>query len=224
MEKVMKNAILIFVSSLVLYVSMACSAGGSAGGFNSTGGLTSNAGTTGSISGGGSGGVGGLSVLNPVPSADAAISGSRLKARFRISSDGSKEYLPGEWYDSVRQENCSIVNDKNGIQRCLPIGDAMGSPPTAYYSDSSCTLGVAVTNCYQNKKYIATIGYTTICLSNYGNTWQIYEIGEQITVYEIYQKSGTSCIQTQLPAGYYIYSIGAEIDPSEFVSFSEGHE
>ena len=211
MEKVMKNAILIFVSSLVLYVSMACSAGGSAGGFNSTGGLTSNAGTTGSISGGGSGGVGGLSVLNPVPSADAAISGSRLKARFRISSDGSKEYLPGEWYDSVRQENCSIVNDKNGIQRCLPIGDAMGSPTTTYYSDSSCLYAAVISTANCPRKYVVLYG-SVVGSCSASMSYQIYQIGTQITGY-IYQKSGNSCIQTQIPTDYsYFFLFGWDRD------------
>lgn len=55
----------------------------------------------------------------PVPSALAAESGSRLKAKWLVAEDGAR-YFTFNWYDRERGHDCSFLLAADGVQRCLP--------------------------------------------------------------------------------------------------------
>jgi hypothetical protein len=72
--------------------------------------------------------------------AGAASSGSRLKVRYRLGEDGSREPIPGGWWDSQLQVECSFQLSSDGIDRCLPLAMMIISGATApHYSDATCT-------------------------------------------------------------------------------------
>jgi len=126
----------LIAGSLAIYVVMAaCSATESANRTTKAAGGTSaiaaNGGTTSSVVEGGATGITSYSsgsssiintIVNPVKDAYASTSGSRLKAKFRTGSDGSKEYLEGLWWDSERSEDCTVSPYvmTDGTYRCLP--------------------------------------------------------------------------------------------------------
>jgi hypothetical protein len=79
-------------------------------------------------------------IIDPVPKACAdPVSGSRLKAKYRVAEDGSKEHLPGAWYDSMRGEDCVFLHASDGKERCLPVFRGQVS----YYTDPACSVPVA---------------------------------------------------------------------------------
>ncbi len=164
-----------------VYVAMAaCSSGGS--------------GPIGTHAGGG----GGSTLINPVPDASAdPESGSRLKASYRIADDGSKEYVPGSWYDTQRQEACSFATAADGKERCLPDGAAVSA-----FSDSACTVGIAAvkTGCAA-PKYGVTASQDACHEGSVGLT--IHSIGAPAQVTTLYVQSGTSCLAAgPAPSGF----------------------
>jgi hypothetical protein len=71
--------------------------------------------------------------VNPGPPEPLATSGSRLKARHRVSSDGYKEFLG--WYDTELGLDCTVDLDLSGIPRCLPEPLADG----VFFSNADCS-------------------------------------------------------------------------------------
>ncbi len=123
----------VFLSGCSVYVLMAACSGSDMS--------TASHSSSGSVAGGGRGGGGGgaatasssgghggtaedsgiFDVLtDPVPDADAApMSGARLKKKYLLGDDGTREDLPG-WYDSQRLEDCNFMLASDGKSRCLP--------------------------------------------------------------------------------------------------------
>jgi hypothetical protein len=139
-----------------------------AGGHTAGGGMMAAGGNPGS---GGRIGVGGDSgimdaLTDPVPNAEAGVenpqSGTRLKGKYIMGSDGSKEYLTRTldvnqdigsansqgisshpiWYDSMLMQDCSFYVAADGDTRCL-VGraspDLQGGSWGILYSDNQCT-------------------------------------------------------------------------------------
>jgi hypothetical protein len=171
----------VFASGCVVYAAMAaCSGGavkvssnGSATGSGGHGGVAMGSGGKGTGGQHGAGGDSGMfdAFTDPVPSADA-MPGSRLKGKYLLGDDGSKEYLyvpglfawqgaypvaipgaplmPGAqtssvhqlWYDSLRQEDCVFERAGDGKLRCLPVGALDWY--FGYYADPQCTMGIAI--------------------------------------------------------------------------------
>ena len=59
-------------------------------------------------------------ITNPIPdaAAQAATSGTRLKASYYVGADGSKEFIG--LYDSQLGVNCSFYSASDGTSRCMP--------------------------------------------------------------------------------------------------------
>lgn len=68
------------------------------------------------------------------PGADAAVSGSRIKARWVVSDDGARHFL--QWYDSLLGFPCVFARSSDGIVRCVP--NRMGML-AGWYADAACT-------------------------------------------------------------------------------------
>lgn len=76
------------------------------------------------------------------PGADAAVSGSRLKARVNVGEDGSRQPVDTSLdglYDSQLETKCRWATASDGVKRCLPIWSGI-----VYYLDNTCS-GQAVT-------------------------------------------------------------------------------
>lgn len=73
-------------------------------------------------------------------------SGSRLRRFVRAAADGSKEVIPGRWWDSLRNEECAFGGGSPPGQPpsglCLPGGVAGGGPSDPCFQDSACSVGV----------------------------------------------------------------------------------
>jgi hypothetical protein len=242
-----RNVIQIFFGSTIVYVAMAaCSGGGNPPtGSSAQGGSGGHSSNSSSNSGGNVGGDdGGIwdALTDPVPEADAEpMSGSRLKRKFRLGDDGSKEYeqvvvqvsggtttsVRGVWYDSERQDDCVFMTAGDGKQRCLPLG----YQGALQYSDSQCTkaaapVPAAPAGCPMSiPKYVVTIDASAVCpqplleLSNH-----VYTVGSflgQITLY--YKTSNGSCAAGGgPPPNQLIYELTQEVDVTSFVQASVG--
>jgi len=129
-----------FAGCIVYVVMAACGGSKGAPGFASKDGGGSIG--DGSSSGSGPGGDNDSDLVdaltNPVPDANAepTTSGSRLKARYYVGEDGSRQFVG--WYDSQRKEECSFLSAGDGETRCLPAG----AYPIGVYSDANCTTPI----------------------------------------------------------------------------------
>jgi hypothetical protein len=59
--------------------------------------------------------------------------------RYRLGEDGSKEPIPGGWWDSQLQVECSYQRASDGVDRCLPAMRTITKFSTPYYLDAACT-------------------------------------------------------------------------------------
>ncbi len=215
-----KDVVKAMAGGAAVYVAMAaCSAGG--------GGRSAHQGS-GGVAGllaqqdaapdsGGSNGSAGLgSVIDAMadaltdPVADAAaqsVSGSRLKARYWVGEDGSKQFAG--WYDSQREEACSFQDYGDGVPRCRPSSGAFAS----YFLDSGCTVplfNVYDTECSTAPKYGTALS---------GCTTQLYQLAAN-TPSMVYVGKPGACTGTMPPAGYTYYS-GTLVSASVFVAATE---
>ena len=159
--------------------------------------------------------------MNPVPDAAAdPIDGSRLKARYRVADDGSKEYLSGVWFDSQRNEVCTFTTAADGTERCLPDGVV-----ATVFSDAACTMPVlmTVTGC-AGPPYALTVDGAS-CGNPVGVT-HVLSVGAGVTPSNLYvQAGGSNCISIgPPPSGYTYSSVGAEIPATSFVAATLGHD
>jgi hypothetical protein len=189
----------------------------SAGGTDGTMGASGTSTASGVMSGADSGLVDALT--DPVATASAdPTDGSRLKATYMLGSDGSKQYVPGVWYDSMRSEDCAFTLAGDSQQRCLPAG-VMGG----MYSDSACSMPIAAVPAGCTTAAYATNVDTSNC-GGAGAT-HIYALGATTSPTQLYVQSNGQCYAGG-PAvtGYTYYALGAEIAPATFVAATSGHD
>lgn len=214
------------IGGFVVYVAMAaCSAAGPGAISGGGSGATGHGGGDGNATGTGGYDAGDIwdALTDPVPNASAdPVSGSRLKAKYRLADDGSKEYIAGNWYDSQRQEDCGFQPSADGTQRCLPT--ATGLQP--YYIDAACSQQLA--QVYNNPacsaqvpKYASIYGYTQDTCAYFVH---VYSVGPQVTPADVYLLNGANCLKTAPSAIYTYYSLGAEIPPTSFVGSTVMHD
>lgn len=230
----------------VVYVAMAaCSAGavgpsgatGSATGTSSlvgAGGMSGSSGATGmgglpQTGQGGGTGMGGDdggiwdALMDPVPEAAAdPTSGSRLKAKYRVADDGSKAYLPYEWFDSERNETCFFGVAADGKERCLPGGHHATS---GFFTDPACSMPIAYTfaGCQPDYVVVGEPNPPNACIFNVAVT-HLHNLGPAINPATVYSKSGNSCSGGPPSPQFIYFGIGAEIPASSFVASSVLHD
>src|SRR5262245_27196823 len=72
--------------------------------------------------------------VGPIAEAQAQ-SGSRLKARWIVGTDGSRQFL--SWHDSQLNADCTFASASDGSLRCLPVGLQESG-----FRDAECTQRV----------------------------------------------------------------------------------
>jgi hypothetical protein len=190
----MRHALKTLAAGSVLYLVMAaCSAVGS-----SSPPTSSNDG-------------GETTATDPIPAAKAE-SGSRLKARSYVGSDGSKQFAG--WYDTARKEDCDFAKAADGKARCLPPG--AGVLPTVF-GDSGCTkpLAYVFKGCSDVPKYGRSLSPTTC--------YAAATISKIAGAHSGATFTGTpaSCTDAAgVAASYDLYDLGPEVSPSDFVEAS----
>ncbi|MFO0588813.1 MAG: hypothetical protein U0441_14785 [Polyangiaceae bacterium] len=156
-------------------------------------------------------------LTDAVPDAAAdPVSGSRLKAKYRVGEDGSKSYLPYVWYDSQRKEDCGFALAADGKERCLPVG-TYNAAPGIYFSDAACSISLALAlypGC--DVKYVAGSKTNVSCQFTSTET-QLFTLGAKANLATVYVKSGANCISTS-GMGVELYEVGPEIPASSFVA------
>jgi hypothetical protein len=210
--------------------SSAGAGGMSTGGATAAAGAAGHEGTAGSLGAAGAGPVdAGIddaldaladAMTDPVDEAEAYVSGTRLKARRWVTTDGAKQAIG--WYDSERDENCNFYVSGDGKTRCLPF-DAYTTVNASYFADSGCTqpviyhgvgCGVPEPPVYAYKADAAT------CPPRY----RLYSLGSEIASGKAYVKSGINCTEMTLCASATtcrLYNMGAEVAASSFVAATE---
>lgn len=152
----------------------------------------------------------------PIAEAQAAESGTRLKARWQVAEDGARQFV-FQWHDSLRGETCSFTTAADGVLRCLPSTYAA---LTAYTNDS-CTqraFGFAPTCGNASTPNTALVFEQANC----GTLYRAFELGAAVSSTGLYVISGASCISTgSTYAAYTFHLAGAEIAPGNFVAATE---
>lgn len=159
------------------------------------------------------------SLLLPVAEAEAAESGSRLKARWYVGADGSRQFL--NWFDSEVQAECYFARGRDGALRCLPspLGESVLS--TALYADEECSSRVAAfsaASCGSAQPNVVVIqdqAGTDACAQT---PYRYHRVGAEVPAGEIYTLQGTACtVSPRDPARTYRL-VGAEIPAAGFVA------
>lgn len=146
------------------------------------------------------------------PGADGDTnSGSRLKARFRAGTDGSREFLG--WYDSSLESNCTFF-PHNGKDWCFdqPV---TALEPSWSYSDPACTKPV-LTDYLWN--YVNGYVQTTDGTEDF-----LWRRGADVGYAFCYQMYDGACATYQTCVDAYkepVYE-GYPVDVSQFVSAGE---
>lgn len=169
------------------------------GGSGSEGGSTANSG--GSPEGGSSGEGGDGGSEDPGGSYE---SGSRLKARTLVGSDGSRS--PSGWFDTETNAECTWRLAADGQQRCLPV-----APFAVYYGDAGCNqpLGTA-DGCGVPSKMLSI---SSAC----DGAVKVYEVGGVVGVGPtLYIRTGATC--TAVPAPPSVYYTLTEEPLTEYVA------
>jgi len=146
-------------------------------------------------------------------------SGTRLKARFLVASDGSEQ--PNGFFDSSRRENCTFATAADGVTRCLPaIGGRFGLL-SHYFADSACTHEVFPI------ERGSTAAYAT-APSHVANTCttgtRLYPLGQKYTgqLWEQTPLSAPQCTRSGGFSSHWDYYFGGpEVPPTAFQSATE---
>lgn len=138
------------------------------------------------------------------------MSGSRLTARWRVGDDGSRE--PAGWQDTVIGAPCTFGRAADGVERCLPGGDA--DPTTAvYFGDAGCVqpLVRVAPGCVVPSHTQASTG--AVC----GAGAYVYLIGPVVTPpAAVYRLQGGACTSIVNPVG--VWHAAAEVAPASMVA------
>jgi hypothetical protein len=170
---------------------------------------TSGAGAGSSASGSTSTSSGSTSTGTGTPNKQGNESGSRLKVRTLVATDGAQEQLG--FHDQQRNEDCSFRLASDGTTRCMPFPAIVSS----FYSDPGCvTKLVGVSPCGMPGQYAQELFYSDMCSSP---ATRVYHIGAKFTG-QVYQMSG-ACVPTTASGS--LFTLGPEVAPSEFVQATE---
>lgn len=162
----------------------------------------------------------------PLPTADAqtSIGGSRLKARYLLAEDGSRQFLG--WYDSQRQENCAFTQAPDDIVRCMPfVAAAVAHPFSQAFADSACTRRIEQRQavpalCQTEPMFLFESGGST-CAPRL----RFYQFGDPFTGTYYVQAAGR-CVQADAPSPDMFY-VGPEVPTAfwaAYVAATERHD
>jgi hypothetical protein len=145
--------------------------------------------------------------------------------RYRLGEDGSREPIPGGWWDSQLQVECSFQRSSDGVDRCLP---ALLKIAQTAYADAACTSPVSeslapVAGCASDPP--TPYGYKSdpACAS----TTHIYGLGPSVApATPRYYITNGACIASGAfgDAEIIAQPIGAEIPAASFVGATGSHD
>lgn len=200
------------MGSALVYVAMAACVATENIPHESTGKVTTGVGGSGGM---GNGGFGGFvdAMVDPVPDANAETSGSgtRLKARYHVGSDGSRIQAE-QWYDTTLGHTCSALPMKDGTRRCVPLGIG-----TYHFADAACEqpFGVITNkNCAPEAKYAQSFE-PEACNLHY----KIYSVKAPIEPAQVFAVVGGTCQAATKTPDWQYFELGNELPPSDFVQF-----
>jgi hypothetical protein len=138
--------------------------------------------------------------IEPVRTAWADLSGTRLKPKFILGADGSKLFTPDILHDAQLGVDCKFGLAADAKLRCLPTG-ADGLMVEVDYTDSKCTVPMALLGwaiptppvwCdLVLPKYVFTQGPKDRCSTEPLN--YVYPVEGTIQTADRWVKNGTSC-------------------------------
>lgn len=197
-----------FGGSVVVYVLVAACAGhGKDDGVTGS----NNGGASGPVDSGNlTGGKGNGSILDPVPEAEAAEDGSRLKVMRIASADGLKVPTGGVW-DSQLNIECFRSMAEDGAFRCLP---RLRMNILNLFADSGCTQAVSSWDqCDSAPEYMVNSYRDNNCIVS-----RIWRTGPEVD--KVYVKSGNDCIEAVGQSDYRHFRVGAAVPASSFAELS----
>lgn len=155
------------------------------------------------------------SVVVPPKQGDVNVSGSRLKMRGYVASDGAKQFV--SWHDDQLNVDCDFRTTSDGMLRCTPSGaNVLG-----YFSDTGCSQPLAIASpkgCAAPPYGIEFYQATGVCNSS---RVRVRPIGSAFTGATMYSGTPGNCNGTpssSLLSIYDMYSVGPEVAPSTYVS------
>lgn len=147
------------------------------------------------------------------PGAGENVSGSRLKVRSLVTSDGASVFAG--LYDSELGVNCAMTKMDDGKTRCIP---QTNSGVTIFFGDAQCTTPLVKSSTCLGSSAIAASTTTNACGAYAA---KVYRVGASYAG-SLYVKSGESCTVFTLTQndGTY-FTAGEEIPVTRLVEASE---
>jgi hypothetical protein len=156
-------------------------------------------------------------LTDPVSSASAQTmtSGSRLKAKWYVGADGSKQFLG--WHDSQLNTDCDFEVASDGATRCIPAYPT-GALVATYFADTACSQALAYSYHGCTGPTFASQSAAASASCALTPATHIYPISAYSgTVYEGSSASCSAVTSAAILGAYTFYSIGSEVSPSQFV-------
>jgi len=159
-------------------------------------------------------------MADPVPDAAAEeMSGTRLKARYYVGLDGSKQFAG--FYDTSRKENCAVMNASDGTLRCLPTKFyAMGG---SFYADDGCSQKLFVVAKAAAGAACPSTGSPSSPGYGYyadGCSYAYYTLTPTLPAV-VYTGTPDACSGLPAPTSTYDFYTGTELDPATFEKMSD---
>lgn len=148
----------------------------------------------------------------PIAEAKANESGTRLKARWYVGADGSRQFV--NWYDSELGTECYFQDSGDGVLRCLPIVRA-----SVHYTDETCSrlLFSSVTSACGETPL--TIGAVPVKVSGAcAPQYKYYKPSAKTVPTQVFALSGSECIAQEIDPKLTYWTAGAALPVSSFVA------
>lgn len=153
---------------------------------------------------------------DPGPSGgDAAKDGSRLRVRTytQTGEDGSELVTPWGFDDSVYGP-CVVVRAADGVMRCLPNGGG-----SFFYQDAACQVLMVAQPSMPCSPAPAWAMRAAPGAGACGQEFGVYPVGAPVVPAAAWTADANgACVPSVVLSGYSYRSVGAEVDPSEFVA------
>lgn len=159
----------------------------------------------------------------PGPAVEPNASGSRIKARSYVGSDGSRQFIG--WRDSQANEDCGYQKAADGKLRCLPLGS--GALSLGYFTEGGCSqpLIVLAKGCAAPKYALEPLTGGAACTTA---GVRVKRFGTPYAGTTAYTGSPGSCAAVapttfaSLKATWDLYGApGAEVPPNTYVEATE---
>ncbi|MBI3201097.1 MAG: hypothetical protein HYZ29_06085 [Myxococcales bacterium] len=232
----MRKTLEAFASGVLVYVIVAaCSAAGGGGSAASSGGGSAGLGGASQDAPSGTGGGTGMggapqdsslfdavadALTGPVPDAQANQSGTRLRARRYVATDGASQFVG--WHDSQRKEDCQFMTTAEGKLRCVPT--AMIGEIGSYFPDATCSNSLFLSTACAPPKYGMRSTLGSACT---GYSVTVFGLGPAVPgTQNVYVKNPSTgaCTSTANPyatTAYTLYQAGPEVPASSFVEATQ---